>query len=246
MLLLKIFTCQHRSPKDARPSPPLSLGAQCRRDGTSPRSKGRGPGKKGPRNTWQSPVLLGSAGRSRAGWLRLPFPPAGCWDALPPLNRCRARGDAPLARSWVGGGVTEDPRPSWNTVANIPYPGHPRHGVRRGLEPRARKGRWRAAPGPKGQQNGTGERSPRTAALSPPDPPPSPTLGHLSGHRPPPPKTAIFGHAHRHHSGLLMSQATSLPSVPGPINTGTPAPGPQFAELRGVLSCQHGWYKEAT
>ena len=74
---------------------------------------------------------------------------------------------------------------------------------------------------------------PTKGALSPPDPPPSPTLGHLSGHRPPAPKTAIFGHAHRHHSGLLMSQATSLPSVPDPINTGTPAAGPQFAELRG-------------
>ena len=163
MLLLKIFTCQHRSPKDARPSPPVSLGAQCTRDGTSPRSKGRGPGKKGPRNPWQSPVLLGSAGRSRAGWLRLPFPPAGSRDALPPLNRCRARGAAPLAGSRVGAwGVTEDPRPSWNTVATIP-----RHGVRRGLEPRARKGRWRAVPAPKGQQNGTGERSPRKGPLAP-------------------------------------------------------------------------------
>ena len=113
MLLLKTFTCQHRSPKDARPSPPLSLGAQCRRDGTSPRSKGRGPGKKGPRNTWQSPVLLGSAGRSRAGWLRLPFPPAGCRDALPPLNRCRARRAAPLAGSRVGawGGSPRTPNP---------------------------------------------------------------------------------------------------------------------------------------
>lgn len=36
-----------------------------------------------------------------------------------------------------------------------------------------------------------------------------------------------------HHSGLLISRATSLPSVAGPINTGTPAAGPQFAELGG-------------
>ena len=169
-----------------------------------------------------------------------PFPACGMSGCFAPSQPLSGTGGCATCREPGGcvGGVTEDPRPSWNTVANIPYPGHPRHGVRKGLEPRARKGRWRAAPGPKGQQNGTGEPSPGKGALSPPDPPPSPTLGHLSGHRPPPPKTAIFGHAHRHHSGLLMSQDTSLPSVPGPINTGTPAPGPQFAELRGVLSCQ--------
>ena len=56
----------------------------------------------------------------------------------------------PRPRHWLGGGSlrTPDPPGPWLPPSRR---GEPRHGMRRGLEPRAHEGRWRAVPVPKGQ-----------------------------------------------------------------------------------------------
>ena len=97
-------------------------------------------GKKSSHHTWQSTTSLWSAGRPCAGWLGPPFLTAPCLDALPPLSHSRAWGAVPLAGRRVAGGslTTPDPPRTWLTPSRRE---DPRHGTRRGLEPRARDGR---------------------------------------------------------------------------------------------------------
>ena len=134
----------------ALPSPLPRGSVQKRWHLSTLQGQGRATAKKGSHHAWQSTTPLWSAGRPCAGRLGLPFPPAARLDALPPLSHSRARGAVPLAGRRVGGGSprTPDPPETWSPPARQ---GDPRHGMRRGLEPRAHEGRRRAVPVPKGQ-----------------------------------------------------------------------------------------------
>ena len=70
--------------------------------------------------------------------------------------------------------VTEDHRPSCNTVATTSSRG-PKAQDEDGAEAQAHEETWRTVPVPKGQQNGIGEKSPGNGPSASPDPPPSPT-----------------------------------------------------------------------
>jgi len=82
-----LVSCWHNSPKDARPSPPLSLEALCRRDGTFLCSGIRA----GEEGLTQHLAISNSFMEHWQTLRRLagpPFPPAGCLDASPPLSHC--------------------------------------------------------------------------------------------------------------------------------------------------------------
>jgi len=110
-------------------------------------------------------------------------------------------------------------------------PGEPRQGMRGGWSP-GTQGEVEGSPCTQGTAEVHRGAIPRKGALSPPNLLLLPHEAIFQAAGPPAPRTATFGHGHPHHSGLLLSQATSLPFVSGPVNTGTPAAGPQFAELQ--------------
>lgn len=149
-----------------------------------PNSRGRpGDGEEGPMQYLATSSSLWSAGRPCAGRLCLPFPPAGWLDASLPVSRCQARGAAPLAGSRVAGGSTRTPDPP-GTPLPLSHLGEPRHGMRRGLEPRHTRGGGGQCLCPRGSRRAQGS-DPQERVPQPPDPPLSPAGGHLSGHRPP-------------------------------------------------------------
>ena len=111
-------------------------------------------------------------------------------------------------------------------------PGEPRQGMRGGWSP-GTQGEVEGSPCTQGTAEVHRGAIPRKGALSPPNLLLLPHEAIFQAAGPPAPRTATFGHGHPHRSGLLLSQATSLPFVPGPVNIGTPAAGPQFAELQG-------------
>ena len=85
--------------------------------------------------------------------------------------------------------------------------------------------------------------SPRKGALSARNPPPSPTFGHLSGHRPATPSPATVGHTHwppsQSTSQWLLSPATSW----GPIKEG-PCSWPTSCRAYRPSEAKHAWTGE--
>jgi len=154
LLLLKTFTCKESLQLASRvvlaPQPqgcqalssPLPHGSvQKMWHPSMLQGQDWGTGKKGPHDTQPLAILKGSARRPCAVWVCLQDVQMLC-----PLSAPVGHGGAaPCAGSWVGGESPRTPN-SPATLVPPPHPGHPRHGMRRGLEP---------------------------------------TLGHLSGHRPP-------------------------------------------------------------
>lgn len=142
---------------------------------------------------------------------------AGCtslshrWDVLMhrPSQLLSSTGGCATCRDPGQWGLTEDPQPP--PLLSPSHQGNPRHGMRRGLEPRARKRGWRAAPVPKAQQDGIGEQSPGKGLSAPLTL--LPQQGIFQAAEPPASRRSIFSHMHLHHSGTA-SHLTCICSGP--------------------------------
>jgi len=145
---------QHRSPRDAGPSPPLSgLRAEEMAPLHAPRAV-LGCGEAGPRQH----LSIGHAFMEHWQPLCRPAGPAFPASSMPggfapsqPLPSAGGRDTCRATGQWGG---TEDPP---GTLLPPSRREDPRHRMRRGLEPRAPEGRCRAAPVPEGQEKGTVE-----------------------------------------------------------------------------------------